>query len=88
MAEDILNLVPEERQLPGLEFLPIMATAALSLTLGRWKYTHFINVDLSSFDHLQGLSQRIFLAHNPYFLFFPELKRGLTFWMKTGHHKI
>ena len=34
MAEDILNLVPEERQLPGLEFLPIVATAALSMTLG------------------------------------------------------
>ena len=38
MAEDILNFELEERQLPGLEFLPIMATAALSLTLGRWKY--------------------------------------------------
>ena len=33
-SRPIRGQYPEERQLPGLEFLPIVATAALSLTIG------------------------------------------------------
>ena len=33
-SRPIRGQYPEERQLPALEFLPIVATAALSLTIG------------------------------------------------------